>query len=102
MDVEVKAGVEGLKSFALLKLLGVNVVLRRFLWFGAGGWRFLIICVSTVSTSLLMVIVFILPKDGNEISRDGSKILIYNICEVIKTRKMIGSDIKKSRRWEAL
>ena len=43
-DVEVNAGVEGLESFTLLKLLGVNVVLRRFLWFGAGGWRFLIIC----------------------------------------------------------
>ena len=28
----------------MLKLLCVNVVLRRFLWFGVGGWRFLIIC----------------------------------------------------------
>ena len=43
-DDEVNAGVEGLESFTLLKLLGVNVVLRRFLWFGAGGWRFLITC----------------------------------------------------------
>ena len=40
---EVDIGVARLVSFMFLKLLGVNVVLRRFL-FGGGGWRFLITC----------------------------------------------------------
>lgn len=69
----------------LLKLLGVNVVLRRFLWFEAGGWRFLIICKYHQHKFAHGYCFYLAKKWGWESSRDGGENMIY-----IKIRKIMG------------
>lgn len=102
-DVEVNPGVEGLESFTLLKLLGVNVVLRRFLWFRAGGWRFLIICKYRQHKFAHGYYFYLAKRWEWKVSRkDGRQNLIYNIDEVIKTRKIMGTNQKDTGRSEAL